>query len=172
MQNLLDRQLVLRLMNAIGIPYVDSKPSPFMWDGSRLTLRNFRDEPMDIDGLLHDVGHWVVADPRCRSLINFGLGDGPEESNLSRSEQKKIVRDKKLRDEMGLWLDTDTEEEVADMLGFLFEKLLGFSFERNLGRSCRSVEEFETRLNKVRKLCPHLFDQDGIPLCFKQFLGI
>ena len=57
MQAQVDRQLVLHLMDFLGIPYVDSKPSPFMWDGFRLTTRNFRDEPMSGSDLLHEVGH-------------------------------------------------------------------------------------------------------------------
>lgn len=171
MQAQVDRQLVLHLMDFLGIPYIDSKPSPFMWDGSCLTTRNFRDEPMDGSDLLHEVGHWLVADPRCRTLLNFGLGEAPEEFDLPRSDREKILKDEKLRDEMGL-LDVGVEEEAADMIGFHLEQLLGLPFERNLGRSCRSVEDFKTRLNDVRDLFPHLFDQDGIALCLKQFLGI
>lgn len=171
MQAQVDRQLVLHLMDFLGIRHVDSKPSPFMWDGSRLTTRNFRDEPMGGSDLLHEVGHWLVADPRCRTLLNFGLGEAPEEFCLPRSDQEKILKDEKLRDEMDL-LDVGVEEEAADMLGFHLEQLLGLPFERNLGRSCQSVKDFETRLNTVRDNFPHLFDGDGIALCFKQFLGI
>lgn len=65
------RKIAMMAMSDMGIPYSDVNPKDFGWDG-----RKFRLKTCNPEDIIHELCHWLIADPERRSIPEFGLGPG------------------------------------------------------------------------------------------------
>jgi hypothetical protein len=104
------RQVALSLAGALGIAiYPEGTPCRFNWDGTAL---NGATEAYVI---LHEVAHFVLAPPERRSLIDFGLGPGPDTTDCEAAAEVVAVSP----------LEAAEEEAAASLLGIVWEAELG-----------------------------------------------
>ncbi|GLR80544.1 elongation factor P hydroxylase [Azospirillum oryzae] len=100
----------VRLAHAHGIDTLDEPPSrSFMWDGKVIRT------DVEATVIVHEVAHWLCATPERRTLIDYGLGPGPETT-----ARKEARADKRLCFE-----DCMHEEQQTSLLGVLWEVELG-----------------------------------------------
>jgi hypothetical protein len=98
------------LAHAHGIDTLDEPPSrSFMWDGKAIRT------DVEATVIVHEVCHWLLATPERRTLIDYGLGPGPETTSIAEAR-----RDKRLAFE-----DCMHEEQQTSLLGVLWETELG-----------------------------------------------
>ncbi|WP_207461751.1 hypothetical protein [Azospirillum sp. SYSU D00513] len=98
------------LAHAHGIGTLDEPPSKsFMWDGKVIRT------DVEATVIVHEVCHWLLAAPERRTLIDYGLGPGPETTSLAEAR-----RDKRLAFEACMH-----EEQQTSLLGVLWEAELG-----------------------------------------------
>lgn len=104
------RQAGIELARAFGIGTIDEEPAQaFSYDGRNIRTRS------EAYVLIHEVGHWLVAPPERRGLIDFGLGAGPETGRIDEANRDHAVD-----------LETGIEEEaLASLIGILWEVELG-----------------------------------------------
>ena len=102
------------------------------WDGYAFngkTIAEYEDEAMrkrrSESNLIHDIAHFVVADPERKTVIEFGLGDSPDTRKYNTPRAKGMTGNK-----------AQTEEELASALGIYWE--------RELGMDWRETFEFHT----------------------------
>lgn len=71
-----ERADVWLLCARLGIPYSPDtvRPGQFLWDGATLHGRMFPSHPASRFDLLHEVAHWLTAEPEHRSTGSFGFG--------------------------------------------------------------------------------------------------
>jgi hypothetical protein len=81
---------------------------PFNWDGTAL---NGASEAYVI---LHEIAHFLLAPPERRSLVEFGLGSGPDTVDRPAAERAAILSP----------LTRDEDEAAASLLGILWEARL------------------------------------------------
>ena len=81
----------------------------FSWDGQAVRTES---EPAV---LLHEVAHYQLASPARRALPDFGLGAGPETGRIEIADAARRLD----------WLARETEEQMASLLGILWEIELG-----------------------------------------------
>ncbi|MGH7029129.1 MAG: hypothetical protein ACREE9_13095 [Stellaceae bacterium] len=81
----------------------------FNWDGAAL---NGATEAYVI---LHEIAHFVLAPPARRSLVDFGLGPGPDTTDRDQAERAATLSP----------LARDHDEAAASLLGILWEAALG-----------------------------------------------
>lgn len=93
-----------------GFGLVDLAPQDyFTWDGSAVAIR------LEPSVLIHEIGHYQLAAPQRRAVIDFGLGAGPE---TGRKADADAVQ--------SLFLpERDVEEALCSLLGILWEAELG-----------------------------------------------
>lgn len=104
------RAAAIDLARAFGIAVIDEAPQDaFSYDGHAIRTRS------EAYVLIHEVAHWLVAPPERRSLIDFGLGAGPESGRVEEANAA-IAVDKESQ---------IVEEAVASLLGILWEVELG-----------------------------------------------
>lgn len=72
--------------------------------------------------LIHDIAHFVVADPERRTIPEFGLGDSPDTGRFN-TPMTKGMTPKKAQD----------EEELASALGIYWERELGLDWRETFG---------------------------------------
>ncbi len=87
-----------------GSPALD-----FSWNGQ--ALRSETEAYL----LLHEVAHFQIAPPERRSVIDFGLGAGPETTDRAAAERAATVRG----------IEREAEEALASLLGVLWEVEFG-----------------------------------------------
>lgn len=89
-----------------GLGIVDRAPQDyFTWDGGAVAVR------IEPSVLIHEVGHYQLAAPARRRVIDFGLGAGPE---TGRKAEADAVQ--------SLFLpERDVEEALCSLLGILWE---------------------------------------------------
>jgi hypothetical protein len=87
-----------------GAPRLD-----LSWDGAALRSET------EAYVLLHEVAHYQLAAPARRSVIEFGLGPGPETGDRNRAEAAALR----------FGLEREHEEAMASLLGILWETQLG-----------------------------------------------
>lgn len=104
------RQAGIELARRFGIGTIDEAPQDaWSYDGHSIRTRS------EAYVLIHEVGHWLVAPPERRTLLDFGLGAGPESGRIAEADAQLCV-DK----------DTQIEEEaLASLIGILWEVELG-----------------------------------------------
>lgn len=88
-----------------------SRPPIATWDGCG-TVCFVGTTPWDDDLFSHELGHYLVASPRGRSLLDWGLGP---------SIQCHESKHKPDKDELGFDVDY-TREAMASILGILIQK--------------------------------------------------
>ncbi|WP_298368530.1 hypothetical protein [Azospirillum sp.] len=104
------RAEAVKLAHAHGIDTLDEPPSlSFMWDGKVIRT------DVEATVIVHEVTHWLCAAPERRTLIDYGLGPGPETT-----ARKEARADKRLCFE-----DCMHEEQQTSLLGVLWEVELG-----------------------------------------------
>lgn len=104
------RAAAVDLARAFGIGVIDEAPQEaFSYDGAAIRTRS------EAYVLIHEVAHWLVAPPARRSLIDFGLGAGPESGRVDEANSAIAVgKEEQIR-----------EEALASLLGILWEVELG-----------------------------------------------
>lgn len=106
------REVIISLCSLLGIPLSDRNPQDGnSWDGTSIAVNNWDD--LTTSNIIHEVAHWLVATKKERSLVDFGLGIGPDS---------------------GLFCDCTVEDPegkecLASCLGILYEKALGFDWK-------------------------------------------
>ncbi|WP_114394665.1 elongation factor P hydroxylase [Oleisolibacter albus] len=104
------RQAGIELAHRFGIGTVDEEPQDaWSYDGTNIRTRS------EAYVLIHEVGHWLVAAPARRGMLDFGLGAGPESGRKAEADAQLCV-DKEEQIE---------EEALASLIGILWEVELG-----------------------------------------------
>lgn len=105
-----DRRAALALARYFGMavhpPWLDCQ---FNWDGVAL---NGATEAYVI---LHEIAHFVLAPAERRSLVDFGLGPGPDTINRGQAELAAVLSP----------LAREEDEAAASLLGILWEAEAG-----------------------------------------------
>lgn len=108
------------LAKRFGVKLDDQRTRGYAYDGYSIRTRNRSEgagEQRRWSNVLHDIAHWLVADPARRKLPDFGLGNAPD----SYTDSEPVVSEKQ----------GDAEERQASLLGICYEAHL-FSFMRAL----------------------------------------
>jgi hypothetical protein len=104
------RQQALELARRLGVPaHPSGIQPPFNWDGHAL------DADTEAYVILHEIAHFVLAPPERRSLIDFGLGPGPDTRDRVAAERAAVLP----------IVEREAEEAEASLLGILWEAALG-----------------------------------------------
>src|SRR5215831_4802243 len=104
------RQVALSLAGALGMAiHPEGTPCRFNWDGTAL---NGATEAYVI---LHEVAHFALASAERRSLIDFGLGPGPDTTDREAAAEVATLSP----------LEAAEEEAAASLLGIVWEAELG-----------------------------------------------
>jgi len=104
------RQEAIALAHGCGIPvHAGGTHYRFNWDGVAL------DPHTEAYVILHEIAHYLLAPPARRSLVDFGLGPGPDTRDRAAAEQAAIVP----------LLEREADETAASLLGILWEAALG-----------------------------------------------
>ncbi len=100
----------LDLITCFCIGYKPGSPRlDLSWDGAALRSET------EAYVLLHEVAHYQLAAPARRTVIEFGLGPGPETGDRDRAERAALR----------FGFERDREEALASLLGILWETRLG-----------------------------------------------
>ena len=144
----------LKLAASFGMGLLPGSPLlDFGWNGS--ALRGATEAYV----LLHEIAHFQVAPKARRTLIDFGLGPGPETGDGAAAERAATI----------FGVEREREEALASLLGILWEVELGqpalASFlDQNWLEGAGKPEaatHFTTVLAHLRRL--DLIDRDGRP---------
>ena len=135
-----------------GILDVDPK-THFTWDGTNVAIR------MEPSVLIHEVGHYQLAAPERRTVLDFGLGCGPESGKREEADAVQTL----------FCPERDVEEALCSLLGILWEAELGqpavLAFlEQNWmegGANLQNVAHFKKIVRWLREM--ELIDDDGGP---------
>jgi len=145
----------VELATRLGIETLDADPADaYSWDGKVIRTRS------ESSVVFHEIAHWKLTPPHRRSVLDFGLGAGPETGLIAQADGA-ICTDAATREE---------EESLASLLGILWEvandepALLAFAEQNWL--------ELPDRLHTARHFtrCVHalrerrLIGADGRPL--------
>ena len=104
------RQAALSLARVFGMAiHPEGIPCRFNWDGRAL---NGATEAYVI---LHEIAHFVLAPSERRSLVDFGLGPGPDTLDRDLAERAAILSP----------LAREEDEAAASLLGIIWEAELG-----------------------------------------------
>lgn len=137
-----------------GFGIVDLAPQDyFTWDGSAVAIR------LEPSVLVHEVGHYQLAAPGRRGVIDFGLGAGPETGRKAEADAVQTL----------FLPERDVEEALCSLLGILWEAELGqpavLAFlEQNWmegGASLHNVAHFTKIVRWLRAM--ELIGDDGRP---------
>lgn len=103
------------LADKIGVKlYLDEDPkNSYMWDG-----QVFRMKKLSPSNQLHELAHWLVATPKMRTWVDFGLSGGPE-SGIDSKRKMPVA-------------ECQNYEEEASLLGIAYEAYLGLDFVKTL----------------------------------------
>lgn len=135
-----------------GILDVDPK-SHFTWDGVNVAIR------MEPSVLIHEVAHYQLSSPERRTVLDFGLGCGPESGKREEADAVQTL----------FLPERDVEEALCSLLGILWEAVLGqpaiLAFlEQNWmegGANLQNLSHFRKIVRWLREM--ELIDDDGAP---------
>lgn len=100
------RAAAVDLARRFGIGTIDEAPqAAWSYDGQAIRTRS------EAAVIVHEVGHWIVAPPERRGVIDFGLGAGPESGRRAEADAALAV-DRESQIE---------EEALASLIGILWE---------------------------------------------------
>lgn len=137
-----------------GFGIVDKRPQDyFTWDGEAVAIG------MEPSVLVHEIGHYQLAAPERRAVIDFGLGAGPETGRKAEADAVQTL----------FLPERDVEEALCSLLGILWEAELGqpaiLAFlEQNWmegGASLHNVAHFRKIVRWLKDM--ELIDGDGRP---------
>lgn len=98
------------LCRDFGFGIVESAPQDyFTWDGQAVAIG------MEPSVLIHEVGHYQLAAPARRTVLDFGLGAGPETGRKAEADAVQSL----------FCPERDVEEALCSLLGILWEAELG-----------------------------------------------
>jgi hypothetical protein len=104
------RRIALSLAHSFGMAiHPEGTLCRFNWDGRAL---NGATEAYVI---LHEIAHFVLAPPQRRSLVDFGLGPGPDTLGRDAAERAAVLSP----------LAREEDEAAASLLGIVWEAELG-----------------------------------------------
>lgn len=106
-------ELALSLLIKNKVPLQMKNPEQVSWNGKFLSL-----DGKTASELLHELSHFILADPKRKSLIDFGLGAGFDSQNSLLSEQSMVVSKK----------EAEAEEKEASLMGILLEKSFNLNY--------------------------------------------
>lgn len=101
----------LEIFEKFNIPYSLEKTKAYGWDGEKFYLGGNSGEE-----IIHELCHWLVANPERRNIPEFGLGSGFSTVKLYDAD-KFIVK----------YVDNDLEERITCLLTFIILTDKGFS---------------------------------------------
>jgi hypothetical protein len=115
-------QVALGLARACGLSVVSHDVTllphgVFAWDGSSVNWA--AQSPQAVSNLIHEVAHFLVADPARRPLVNFGQGSSPDE--LFRDAPRSVPLSSVVH-----------EEQLASSLGLAFEWVCGLDWAESV----------------------------------------
>ena len=102
------RALALAAGHGMAIHPPDTPPG-FNWDGRALN------GDTEAYVILHEIAHFMLAPPARRRLADFGLGPGPDTTEIAAAEAAAIVP----------LTAREADEAAASLLGILWEATLG-----------------------------------------------
>ena len=103
-------QAAIALARKFGMGILPGSPSlDFCWNGQALRCET------EAYVLLHEIAHFQIAPPERRTMIDFGLGTGPETGKAAEAEQAATV----------FGVEREAEEAMSSLLGILWEVELG-----------------------------------------------
>lgn len=149
------RAAAVDLARRFGIGTIDEEPqAAWSYDGQAIRTRS------EAAVIVHEVGHWIVAPPERRGVIDFGLGAGPESGRRAEADAALAV-DRESQIE---------EEALASLVGILWEVELGqpaiLAFlEQNWMEGWQRpfcAENFAANLEALRR--QDWIDADGRPI--------
>jgi hypothetical protein len=135
-------------------PIAEPPQVAFSWDGT--SVRTLSEPAV----LLHEVAHYQLASPARRRLADFGLGAGPETGAVAIADAARCLD----------WLARETEEQMASLLGILWEVelsqpgILAFQEQNWLEGAGRPGAAEFLRATLARLQEWGLIDEDGRPL--------
>jgi hypothetical protein len=104
------RQQALAVARRRGIAVHPAGTRPgFNWDGAAL------DSDTEAYVILHEIAHFVLAPPERRTLVEFGLGPGPDTVHRAAAERACALS----------FAEREADEAAASLLGILWEAALG-----------------------------------------------
>lgn len=142
------------LCRRFGFGILDVAPQDyFTWDGRNVAIR------MEPSVLIHEVAHYQLAAPERRTVLDFGLGAGPESGIKAPADKVQTL----------FLPERDVEEALCSLLGILWEAQLGqpaiLAFlEQNWmegGASLHNVAHFKKIVRWLSEM--GLIDDDGHP---------
>jgi hypothetical protein len=105
-----DRAAALRLARSCGIAvHPETKRCAFNWDSAALNPST------EAYVILHEIAHFVLAPPERRTLVEFGLGPGPDTIDRAAAERAAVLAP----------VAREADEARASLLGILWEAELG-----------------------------------------------
>jgi hypothetical protein len=144
----------LELCRDFGFGLIDVDPQDYYtWDGQAVATR------LEPSVIIHEVGHYQCASLERRTVLDFGLGAGPETGRKAEANAVQTI----------FGVEGDIEEGLSSLLGILWEAELGqpaiLAFlEQNWlegGVSLHNVSHFQ---KIVRILRAHaMIDAEGHP---------
>ncbi len=100
------RAKAVALAAKLGIPTIDEDPAAaFSWDGHAIRTRS------ETSVVFHEIAHWQIASVERRSIVDFGLGAGPETGRAAAANAAICVNQQA----------QEAEENLASLLGILWE---------------------------------------------------
>lgn len=98
------------LCRRFGFGILDVDPrNHWTWDGVNVAIR------MEPSVLIHEVAHYQCAAPSRRTVVDFGLGCGPESGRRAEADAVQAL----------FCPERDVEEGLCSLLGILWEAELG-----------------------------------------------
>lgn len=143
---------IIALCERIGMPWEQAHERAYTdhpWNGRALNLlHRVHNNASPTSDLVHDVAHWLVAEPERRADPSFGL------------------------DQMAVFMEPEpgcpddvAEEQRASLLGLLLERAMGMDWKYTWGFHSWEIEGWSGVRDMVRKL-QHLGHLRGLmPTC-------
>jgi hypothetical protein len=100
------RQKAIGLAARLGIATCDEEPAAaYSWDGRIIRARS------ETSVVFHEIAHWQIAPLERRSLLDFGVGAGPETGRVDEANKAMCVDAATMEE----------EENLSSLLGILWE---------------------------------------------------
>ena len=162
-----------QIIKAYKIP-VNRKVSPkykLNYDGKWINAKG-----LDKSNLLHEICHWIMASPKQRRMPDYGLGEGPSETNDLFFEAMEKLGQKPMTGKFGY-----TQEIKTCTLQFIFTALCGldckeemenlkfttYGYRAGAWESRRIQKEFNQDIEKFKR--QRLINEDWMPAKLKSF---
>ena len=110
----------------------------YNWDGEHINVLGMKE-----DGVLHELGHWLVVPEISKYAKDYGLGGGPD------SPTSNFV--------YGMYKDTGQEETLACIMEFFLGVLCEMDMADGSGKMSEADFELITHAGFTKKDLPALF---------------